>query len=187
MRTVAANLNQSKTPAKTIGEIVSTRHFPVFFESDFVKVILPILQESDLSAAGVVDWDGKLIGLLTERSILRQIFARSCDKAIHPSNIKKYIDDMQVAEVMIHEPETLDDTLTVETAAGIMLRRGYRFMPVVDHKNRCRVLGIVSERELAAHLRDQLQEVKASERSYKNLLSHMLGEPYGAGYNSLES
>lgn len=186
MRTVAANSNPSKKPAKTIGEVVSTRHFPVFLETDYVKVILPVLQESDLPAAGVVDWDNKLIGMLTERVILRSIFARSSDRTIHPSNIKKYLEDMQVSDVMIDEPETLDDTLSVEEAASIMLRRGYRFMPVVDKKSR-HLLGIVSERELAAQLQDRLQQVSASERSYKEMLSHMLREPYGGGRYSFET
>jgi CBS domain-containing protein len=187
MRTVAANSNSSDPTVKTLGDIVAARHFPILFENDLVKVILPILQESDLPAAGVIDWDGKLIGLLTERALLRQIFARSRDKTIHPHNVGKYIDDLQVGDVMIDEPEVLDEKLTVEEAAGIMLRRGYRFMPVVDHRNKTRLVGIVSERELAAQLQEHLRQARASEKSYKQLLSQMLSEPYGAGCCSLEA
>lgn len=182
MRTIAANTNKSAMPVKTIGDIVSRRHSPSFFESDFVKVILPILQEADLGAAGVLDEEGRLSGLLTERSILRHIFARNSDKLIHPANVKKYLDDMLVEEVMIPGPETLDENISVEDAAAIMLRRGYRYMPVVSRLDRKQLLGIVSERELAIQLQQKLQEVKKSEDEHKSLLSCLLREPYGMGY-----
>lgn len=187
MRTIAANANKpspnkSSAPAKTIGDIVSHRHNPAFFESDYVKVILPLLQETDMGAAGVLDEHGHLSGLLTERAILRHIFARSADKLVHPANVKKYIDDMLVDEVMIAEPEALDDDLSIEDAAAMMLRRGYRYMPVVSRFDRKRLLGIVSERELALQLQQKLEEVKRSESQHKSMLSYMLHEPYGCGY-----
>lgn len=182
MRTIAANTNKSPMPVSTIGDIVSQRHSPSFFETDYIKVILPILQEADMGAAGVLNDEGELSGLLTERAILRHIFARSADKLIHPANVKKHLDDMLVDEVMIPKPETLDDDISIEDAAGMMLRRGYRYMPVVSRFDRKRLLGIVSERELALQLERKLKEVKKSEYEHKSLLASLLREPYGGGY-----
>lgn len=182
MRTSAANSNLTATPVKTLGDIVTRRHSPSFFENDYIKVILPLLQESDIGAGSVLDDEGRLIGLLTERGILRHIFACASDKLIHDTNIKKYIDDMTVGDAMIREPETLDERLSIEEAAHVMLRRGYRYMPVVSHADRHRPLGIVGERELALHLQQLLQEAKKAEQAHQSLLSYMLCEPYGCGY-----
>jgi len=182
MRPIAANTNQSQRPLKTIGDIVSRRHSPSFFETDYVKIILPLLQESDIAAAAVIDEDGRLSGLLTERAILRHIFARTSGKSIHASNVRKYIDDMRVDDVMIRRPETLDDDMSIEDAADLMLRRGYRFMPVVSRLDGRKLVGIVSERELAVHLQQRLREARTSEKTSKSILSYMLSEPYGCGY-----
>lgn len=182
MRTIAANANQYSQPAKTLGDIVSQRFCSSFFESDYVKIILPLLQEADIGAAGVLDEDGRISGLLTERVILRHVFARSSDKLIHPANLKKYIDDMLVGDVMIPKPEVFCDDITIEDAAALMLQRGYRYMPVVSRFDKERMLGIVSERELAHELKQRLEEVKRNENTQKSLLSYMLSEPYGSGY-----
>jgi CBS domain-containing protein len=184
MRPIAANANLLQHPAKTIGDVVSQRHCPSFFKTDHVRVILPLLQESAHGAAGVLDEEGRLAGMLTEREILRRMFATSADKTIHAANIRKYLDDMTVGDAMIASPETLDDDIAIEDAAGMMLRRGYRFMPVVSRYNREALLGIVSERELAAQLHVRLQETRRSEMEHKNVLAYLLREPYGAGYQS---
>lgn len=187
MRTIAANSNHSNMPVKTLGDIVAHRHSPSFFETDYIRVVLPLLQEGEFGAAGVLDDEGRLSGLLTERAILRQMFARTSDKLIHASNVKKYLDDMTVSDVMIQRPETLDDDISIEDAAGMMLRRGYRYMPVVSRFDRTRLLGIVSERELALQLQEQLQEVKKTERTQRTMLNYMLWEPYGSGNQRIEA
>ncbi|MDE1152384.1 MAG: CBS domain-containing protein [Micavibrio sp.] len=182
MRTIAANANESKVSASNLGDIVSRRFCPSFFETDFVKIILPLLQEADAGAAGVLDEDGNLCGLLTERAILRHMFARTSDKLVHPANVKKYIDDMVVGDVMIENPECVEDDISIEDAAAQMLKRGYRFMPVVSRQDRRKLLGIVSEGELAHHLKQQLEVLRKTENTHKSLLSYMLCEPYGRGY-----
>lgn len=187
MRTNAVNSNHSKTPLKTIGGIVSHRHSPAFFETDYIRVVLPLLQEGEFGAAGVLDDAGRLSGLLTERAILRHIFARTSDKLIHAANVRKYLDDMTVADVMIRNPETLGEDVSVEEAAGIMLRKAYRYMPVVSRIDDARFLGIVSERELALQLQEQLQEAKKAERTQSSILSYMLWEPYGPVNQRLEA
>lgn len=180
MRTIAANANLPKSRRK-LREIVTQRHSPYFFDTDHVKIVLPILQESALGAAGVLDEEGRLTGMLTEGSILRRIFARTSDRLLSAANIAKHIDDMTVADAMIEAPETLDEDMDVETAAALMLRRGYSFMPVTSRFDRRQLLGIVSERELAHELQLQLQEARKSEKAHQSILSYMLCEPYACG------
>jgi hypothetical protein len=59
-------------------------------------------------------------------------------------------------------------------------------MPVVSRFDGRKLVGIVSERELAVHLQRKLQELKKSEKTSASILSYMLAEPYGSGYQ-LES
>lgn len=184
MGQITANANKASDHFKTIGDIVSSRHCPSFFKDDYIKIILPVLQDSDIGAAGVMDDDGRLAGLLTERSILQHMFVRSTDKTIHRANVAKYLDDMTVEDVMIKRPETLDDDISIEDAAGMMIRRGFRFMPVVSRFDRSRMLGIVGERELAVYLQQRLKDVKKSEVEYRSMLAYMLREPYGAGFGA---
>ncbi len=182
MRPTAANLNRKPVQTgKTVGDIISRRHALSLFENDHIKIILPMLQENDIPAAGVLDEHGRLQGLLTERGILRHIFAYSCDRFIHGSNMKKYLDDMLVRDAMFYKPETLRDDMCIEEAASLMLKRGYRFMPVVSRYDSSHFLGIVGERELAAQLHECVEELKRSETTHKAILSYMLAEPYGRG------
>lgn len=181
MRPIAANLNHAGQPPLTLGDIVSRRKCLSFFENDHVKIILPLLQESDVPAAGVLDDEGRLCGLLSERGILRHIFAYTRDKLIHESNINKYLDDMLVRDAMMHRPESMPDNLPLEEAAALMLRRGYRFMPVVSRYDNTHFLGIIGETELVAQLNARLQHLKRSETAQQAILSYMLAEPYGRG------
>lgn len=181
MRPIAANLNNAAQMSLTVGDIISRRKCLSFFESDHVKITLPLLQEHDVPAAGVLDAEGRLCGLLTERGILRHIFAYTRDRLIHENNIKKYLDDMLVRDVMAHRPESIPDNLPVEEAAALMLRRGYRFMPVVSRYDNTHFVGVIGESEVAAHLNTRLQHLKRSETTQQAILSYMLAEPYGRG------
>ena len=184
MRTVAANTNidfQSQQTIQTAGDLALSRRCITFRPDEFVDVILPVLQNSREGAAGVLDDEGNLIGLLTERQILRQVFMKAVDPAINPANLRKYIQDMTVSQAMIPYPETLDEDIDIEEAVGIMLRHGYRFMPVVSKADRQHLLGVVSEQEMALHLKKRLQKARQSEEETKTLLFSMLHEPYGTG------
>jgi CBS domain-containing protein len=181
MRTIAANSNLNSFKINTVGDLVSRRRCLTFRPDEFVDVILPVLQNSKEGVAGVLDDEGNLIGLLTERQILRQVFMKAVDPSINPLNLRKYIQDMTVEQAMIPWPETLDENIDIEDAVGMMLRRDYRFMPVVSRDDRHHLLGIASEHEMALHLQHRLQKVKQSEEETKSLLSCMLREPYGVG------
>jgi CBS domain-containing protein len=177
MRTIAANANQKSA---TVGEFVSRRYSPTFFEHDDITLILPFLQEGDLGAGIVLDENDRLAGLLTERAILRRIFACSSAKVMNARNVRKYIEDMRVEDVMIRKPETLDDTMTLDEAVAFMQRRGYRYMPVVSRADRTKVLGILGERELSIHLQERALENRNERVQNAPLQPFMRGEPRDA-------
>jgi CBS domain-containing protein len=81
----------------------------------------------------VVSDFGRLIGILTERDMLRAMADRS-----HPSQAR-------VREWMTTEPVTATGDMTVEEAAQIMLEHNFRHLPVLDGE---RAAGIVSIRDV---------------------------------------
>jgi CBS domain-containing protein len=75
----------------------------------------------------------RLVGILTERDILRAV----ADAALGAT----------VGTRMTAHPETIAPDETVERAAVLMLHGGFRHLPVVDGPT---VIGIVSMRDLVA-------------------------------------
>ncbi len=90
----------------------------------------------DLNVGSVIVKDfGRLIGILTERDLLKAMAGR-----VHTS-------DARVREWMTAEPVTASPTTPVEEAAQTMLERGFRHLPVIDQDE---VVGVVSLRRVVA-------------------------------------
>ena len=79
---------------------------------------------------------GRLIGILTERDMLKAMAAR-----VHTS-------EARVRQWMTEEPITAASDMEVEEAARIMLDNGFRHLPVVDESGQ--VTGVVSLRRVVA-------------------------------------
>ena len=77
---------------------------------------------------------GRIIGVLTERDIMRAVAART-----HSS-------DTRVREWMTADPVTASGDMDVEEAARTMMEHGFRHLPVVEGD---RAVGIVSIRDVA--------------------------------------
>ena len=83
--------------------------------------------------AVIVKDHGRLIGILTERDMLRAMAAR-----VHTS-------DARVRQWMTADPITASADMDLEKASRIMLDNGFRHLPVVDGST---VLGVVSLRRV---------------------------------------
>src|SRR5262245_7335980 len=87
----------------------------------------------DRSVGAVVVLDGeRLVGILTERDVLRVVASGS-------------VDDESVADWMTAGPETVEPDETTGQAAALMIHGGFRHLPVVEGGA---VVGIVSIRDL---------------------------------------
>ena len=89
----------------------------------------------DMGAVVVKDF-GRLIGILTERDLLKAMAAR-----VHSS-------DARAREWMTEDPITAAADTDVEAAADVMLEHGFRHLPVVDEGGT--VIGLVSLRRVVA-------------------------------------
>jgi CBS domain-containing protein len=166
----------------TVGDIAATRASLTFYPEQFIKTIFAIMQHSRNACASVIDDDGNLIGMLTEREILKRIFTLVSDSTINPANIGKYLDDMTVRDMMIGSPHVLDEDTDIEMGLEIMSRLGLRFMPVVSHHDQKKPIGLIDEREIAIHVKNRLDRLKRETAEKEAILNHLFHEPYGAGY-----
>jgi CBS domain-containing protein len=84
--------------------------------------------------AALVVVDDELLGIFTERDIVRALAAEH-DAATH-----------DVAEWMSKDPFTLDAEASAQETLALMLAKGFRHVPVTE---RGRLVGIVSMRDLS--------------------------------------
>ena len=89
----------------------------------------------NVGAVAVKD-SGRLIGILTERDLLKAMAAR-----VHSS-------EARVRQWMTPDPVTVTAQTDVEEAARIMIDSGFRHLPVLDDDGR--VAGIVSLRRVVS-------------------------------------
>jgi CBS domain-containing protein len=93
-------------------------------------------QMVDLNVGAVVVKDyGRLIGILTERDIMKAVAGR-----VHTS-------DARVREWMTADPITAAPEMPLDEAAQTMLDNGFRHLPVMEGET---VLGIASLRRVVA-------------------------------------
>jgi CBS domain-containing protein len=102
--------------------------------NDTVSAAVQKLAEYDLGSLPVCNGKGDLVGIVTERDLVRKCF-KSIDAC---ANFK--VQDVMTKEVAVG---TLDDDL--EYAISAMKQKRIRHLPIVDNQ---RVVGMVSMRDL---------------------------------------
>ncbi len=127
------NPNEGYTPPLmgTLAEICTPTFITVAPE-DTLGEVAERMSAQNVGAVVVKDF-GRLIGVLTERDMLRAMAAR-----VHTS-------DARVRQWMTENPVTAPPDMTFEEASKIMLDKGFRHLPVVDGDT---ILGIVSLRRI---------------------------------------
>jgi len=120
--------------------------------NETVTAAIQKLVDNDRGSLSVCNDKGELVGIITERDIVRKCFARS--DAIASTKVR----DVMTAQVVIGIPE--DDLSYV---ISVMKQKRIRHIPIVDNQ---KVVGIVSMRDL---LDMQLDQTEAQIR-YASLL-----------------
>ena len=114
---------------QTLGDIMRAEFVTVAPE-DTIGEAAQKMVAAGRGAAIVSDF-GRLIGILTERDLLKAVAART-----HSS-------EARVREWMTPDPVTASADMSPDAAARIMLDNGFRHLPVVEGE---RAVGIVSMR-----------------------------------------
>jgi CBS domain-containing protein len=129
---------------ETLADILKPEFITVAPEDTLGEVAEKMMSQN-VGAAVVKDY-GRLIGILTERDMLRAMAAR-----MHTS-------EARVRQWMTADPVTAAPDLSLEEAARIMLEHGFRHLPVVDGST---VLGVVSLRRVLGGRRQPAPEAAA--------------------------
>ena len=133
-----------------------------------LKSVARLLVELTIGAVPVVDEDGRLAGILCEADLvgLEAVQDPRAHALPAPANAPGPV---TVSDLMTTDVVTLRETDDVAEAARLMLRHGYRSIPVVTGD---RVVGIVARQDLLAVLARRDTEIRAE-------LDELLGELAG--------
>jgi CBS domain-containing protein len=115
----------------TLGDLMTKNLLEVAPE-DTLGMAAEAMVERGVGSAVVSDF-GRLIGILTERDLLRAVAGR-----VHSS-------EARVREWMTQDPITATTSTELEEAARTMLEQGFRHLPVLEEG---RAVGIVSIRDV---------------------------------------
>ena len=130
-----------------------------------LREAVSLLAEKNISGAPVVDNDGELVGILTEKDVLREVKEAADDvhmvfPSIHSMGIMfelskgeteileafKEQANVVVMDVMTKSVITCTPDTTVNEVASILVKRNINRLPVVDEDNH--VVGIITRGDI---------------------------------------
>ncbi|MGH6661839.1 MAG: CBS domain-containing protein [Rhodospirillales bacterium] len=119
-----------------------------------------MMLKANIGAVVVLDKQGRLTGIVTERDMTRRVVAKGLDP-----------NKTQLADIMTKNPDTLSPDDSAFDALELMQARNYRHLPVVED-GKC--VGMVSVRDLYAAAKLSLEE------NIKETEAFVFGDRYGA-------
>lgn len=103
-------------------------------ENDTVELVAKLMASNDLGSIIVADKNGKPVGIITERDIVKRVAAKS----LLANRVKS-------GEVMSSPLITVDPEADINEAAKMMSRHGIRRLVVMDEGN---MIGLVSSKDI---------------------------------------
>ena len=121
--------------------------------------VIRVIDHNDLQRVAVVDEAGKLLGLISDRDLLRyfkkahegffNVFAKmksSFRKVSDTEEFKQGLSSLKAADVMITELITVREDMLIGEAIGLMTEKALKRLPVVDDAGRFK--GMISRDSL---------------------------------------
>ena len=130
---------------KIIPDIVQPRDLTTTTVDQTAEQAAKDMAAANVAAIIVLDADGKLIGIVTERDLSRRIVAEN-----------KVPSDTKVGDIMTANPDTLAPGDRASDALELMLTWRYRHLPVQDENGKC--IAMVSIRDLYEAVKESLEE-----------------------------
>ena len=135
-------------------ENVMTTEVAVMNKSASVKKAAEVMAQEDVSAI-IVTVEGKAIGIVTERDILRRIVAE--DKNAMKTKLK---------EIMPSPLVTIEPSTDLEEAARLMFEKRMKNLPVV-HENR--LIGLINLQDICLIQPEILKLLRENMETPKNI------------------
>ncbi|ACS32804.1 CBS domain-containing protein [Thermococcus gammatolerans] len=138
----------SKVPVK----LVMDREFLTLHPEESLSKLVQSLRGEESSAV-VVDDEGKLLGFITMKDLLRFFEPPRRYSIVGINLLKKYSisNASRVEDIMVRKPITIHVDENLGRAIRIMLETGKHHLPVVDDKNR--VHGILEVKDIIRLIR----------------------------------
>lgn len=145
---------------KIVPDIVQPTEVASVDVDDTVADAAKLMRDRKIAALIVVDSDGALTGIVTERDIVFRAVAESLDPTA-----------TRMSDVMTARPDTLTPHDDASDALELMQTRGYRHLPVVENDT---CIAVVSIRDLFRSVKESLEE------SIRETEAFVFGDRYGA-------
>lgn len=133
-----------------------------------VSEVLDLLQKMQISGLPVIDNNGKLVGMFTEKDILSYVLPSYIEKVgrfIYEDNPKSTrkkfmeLDKIKVEQLMRKEVTTTTEETALSEVSRIMLTKKARRIPVID--NAGKVVGIVARCDILKAFAKEAKEYTA--------------------------
>lgn len=145
---------------------IMTRDIVSVKPEDNAKDALNLLFKRQISGLPVIDAQGKLAGMFTEKDILSYVLPSYIEKVgrfVYEENPKAMrrkfaeLDKIKVSQLMRKEVVTVSEEATLCEAARLMLTQKARRLPVLDKSGK--VVGIVSRGDVLKTMSGEVQSV----------------------------
>ena len=140
-----------------VRDVLAVKNGEIFSVSPEVMVTDAISQmvEHNIGSLMALDAAGKLVGIITERDILRAAYKYSC----YVSKLK--VSDLMTTRLIVAGPED-----TVNYVRGIMTENRIRHLPIVDGE---KLLGLITFHDVA---KASFKEVTFENELLKKYIKH---------------
>jgi CBS domain-containing protein len=119
---------------RTVFQSMSKRHVLSLAPNATVHEAACVMTRANCGSVLIIEVGGPLLGIVTERDLMTRVLA----KALDPSATT-------VTQVMTRNPRCVPPQMKVADAVLIMIERGFRHLPIVDHHDK--ILGVFSVRD----------------------------------------
>ena len=128
-----------------VRDLMTTGVFAVQAADD-LETVNDLMEERSVRHIPVVDENGKLIGLVSQRDVLRNslVGREKLPPELAGSSLRTAVGQIMTRGIMTAEPDQ-----DIRTAARVMFENKYGCLPVVDDK---RLVGILTESDFVRFL-----------------------------------
>lgn len=116
---------------------------------DDLTALYDLMDAEHIRHIPVIDDDGRLVGLVTHRDLLRGALHDHDDLPV--SVQRDMLRRTRIAEIMIEDVETIGPDRDIREAAQVMLEYKYGCLPVVEDE---RLVGIITEADFVRCVSD---------------------------------
>ena len=135
--------------------------------SDRVLAAIDRLVEFSLAAAPVVDDDGKLVGMLTEKDCLRVLTSVTYEHGWELGLVADY----QSAIAVVCEPD-----MDLFQVAELFLQNNFPMLPVADHGT---LLGTISRKAMMKGIQSLQRSLERTQKSFEERAGTQADRPRG--------